>query len=84
MGVPPLEVYNQNTVGENGQFSTYVLEDISQTVNNTATVAVGNGISLICCSVYFFARGGCRALILAPATLSCNIMRWIRSFLSTG
>jgi len=47
MGVRPLEVYNQNTVGENGQFSTYVLEDISQTVNNTATVAVGNGISLI-------------------------------------
>jgi len=37
LDVPPLEVYNQNTVGENGAFQS-LRENISPTVSNTATV----------------------------------------------
>jgi len=41
--VPPLGVYNHNTVGENGDFQvTSTPENVSQTVSNAATVSINH------------------------------------------
>jgi len=41
LGIPPLGVNNQNTVGENGGFKlTSTGKNISDTVSNTATVTI--------------------------------------------
>jgi len=43
LSIPLLRVYNQNTVGENGDFQPlYIRENISQTVSNAATVTINN------------------------------------------
>jgi len=81
MDVPPLWVYNQNTMGEKRRISTCILENIPQILviwpQLLLKLSVGNRISLICCS--FLCHGHsythcCRALTFASAKLSCFSM----------
>jgi len=56
LGVPPLGVYNRNTVGENGDFQPLhpKISRNSQTVSNAATVTINHQLKF---AVDFFARG---------------------------
>jgi len=50
LGVPPLGVYNRNTVSENGDFQPLhpKISRNSQTVSNAATVTINHQLEICC------------------------------------